>query len=294
MAPYPRDCEQSFCGRNTMPSRFFTGFILLFWAVSSGWFFYAEFWPRLRGGDPPPFTIDLADEARKLSPSIEWEIIRRGEKIGRITTNILYREDDDSFELSGTVHDLDLGKASAVRVAQMTNRYRVTREGQLLAIGTEATLRFAIVEIKVNLEGQRVGNSFHTTLRIESPILNREIVLEPVPMSGRGSALNPLHPVDRIRGLSLGMTWRIALVDPVRDALANLVPGMQTGPSYLQAEVLPQFGKLEWAGNEETCYVIQYSGESVEARTWVRASDSTVLRQEARLNDDELILERLK
>ena len=277
-----------------MPSRFFTGFILLFWAVSSGWFFYAEFWPQLRGGDPPPFTIDLADEARKLSPSIEWEIIRGGEKIGRVTTNIHYREDDDSFELSGTVHDLNLGKASLVRVVLMTNHYRVTREGQLLAVGAEANLRLFGGEVKATLEGQRVGNSFHVTLRLDSPLGKRELVLEPVPMSARGSALNPLHPVDRIRGLSLGMTWRIALVDPVRDALANLIPGMQAGPSYLQARVLPQFGTLEWAGQEETCYVIQYSGESVEARTWVRVTDGAVLRQEARLNDDELILERVK
>ena len=84
------------------------------------------------------------------------------------------------------------------------------------------------------------------------------------------------------------------MVDPVRDALATLVPAMQAGPSYLQAQVLPQFGTLMWAGQEENCYVIQYSGESVKARTWVRASDSTVLRQEARVNDDELVLERLK
>jgi hypothetical protein len=277
-----------------MPSRFFTGFILLFWAVTSGWFFFAEFWPRLRGGDPPPFTIDLADEARKLSPSIEWEIIRGGEKIGRVATTIQYRDGDDSFELSGTVHDLNLGKASFVRVSQMINRYRVTREGQLLAVSTEAILRLAGAEIQMSLDGQRVGNSFHANLHLDSPFGKREIVLEPVPMSARGSALNPLHPVDRIRGLSLGMSWRIALVDPVRDALANLVPGMQTGPSYLQARVLPQYGMLEWAGQVETCYVIQYSGESVEARTWVRASDSMVLRQEARLNDDELVLERVK
>ena len=134
-----------------MPSRFFTGFILLFWAITSGWFFYAEFWPRLRGGDPPPFTIDLADEARKLSPSIEWQIIRGGEKIGPVTTNNQYREETDTFELSGMVHDLDLGKASLVRVAQMTNRYRVTREGQLLAVGTEAILQFGRRRIQSKL-----------------------------------------------------------------------------------------------------------------------------------------------
>ena len=36
----------------------------------------------------------------------------------------------------------------------------------------------------------------------------------------------------------------------------------------------------------------QGEGDSAEARTWVLVRDGTVLRQEARLHDDELILER--
>lgn len=276
-----------------MPSRFFTVLILLFWMASTGWFFYTEFWPRLRGGDPPLFTIDLADEARRISPAINWDIIRDGETVGRVSTSIRYRDDDDSFELSGNVHDLDLGKGSTIQVSHMSNVYRVTREGKLLSVNTEAALRIGLgIELKVFLDGEVVGNTFRSKLRLESPLGNRTLDLAAVPMVNHGSALNPLHPVDRIHGLALGKSWRIALVDPVHDALANLVPGGQTGVSYVQARVLPEYQKLTWDDKEEQCFVIEYSGDAVEARTWVTVRDGTVLRQEARFHDEQLILER--
>ncbi len=220
--------------------------------------------------------------------------MRDGKIIGRVLTSIRYRDADDSFELTGTVHDLNLGLADAIQVSQMANVYRVTREGKLLAVSTEAAIRIAQgIEFKVFLDGEVVGNVFHTKLRLESPLGNREFTLEPVVMSTEGSALNPMHPVDRINGLSLGKSWRFALVDPVHDALANLVPGGQAGVAYVRARVLPEYKILTWGGKEQLCYVIEYTGEAVEARTWVLAQDGTVLRQEARLHDDELILERL-
>jgi hypothetical protein len=92
--------------------------------------------------------------------------------------------------------------------------------------------------------------------------------------------------------LSFGKSWHIALVDPVNEALATVLPGGQTGVTYVEARVLPEFQRLSWAGKEQLCYVIEYSGEAVNARTWVLARDGSVLRQEARLHDEELILAR--
>ena len=224
-------------------------------------------------------------------PAINWDIITTETVAG--WRPIRYRDEDDSFELTGNVHDLDLGKGISVQVAHMSNVYRVTREGKLLAVNTEAVLRIAMgVELKVYLDGEVVGSTFRSKLRLESPLGNRTLDLAAVPMANQGSALNPLHPVDRIQGLSLGKSWRMALVDPVHDALANLVPGAQPGVSYLQARVLPEYRKLSWEDKEELCFVIEYSGEAVDARTWVLARDGTVLRQEARFHGEELILER--
>jgi hypothetical protein len=275
-----------------MPSRFFTILILLFWAASSGWFFYVEFWPRIRGGDAPPFVIDLADEARRNSPPINWEIIRAGKVIGRLSTSINYHEEDDSFELNGRVTDLELSKAS-VEVTLMTNSYRVTREGKLLAVSADAQLKLlGGLQFRVLVDSVLTGQVFDTTLKIESQVFNKELKLAPVVLSNRGSALNPLHPVDRIRGLSPGRSWRIALVDPIHDALASLVPGGSPDVSYVQASVLPDVKILHWSGKDRECYVIEYTGDGINAHTWVMVSDGSVLRQEAKFHDEELILER--
>ena len=48
-----------------MPARPLLLAILFFWVATTGWLFYKELWPHLRSGQPPPYTIDLADEARR-------------------------------------------------------------------------------------------------------------------------------------------------------------------------------------------------------------------------------------
>jgi hypothetical protein len=279
-----------------MPSRLLTALILLFWAGSSCWFFFVEFWPQIRGGDAPPFVIDLADEARKNSPPISWKVLRGGKSIGTLSTSIHYRESDDSFELVGKVSNVDLGLAGAVEVVQMVNTYRINRDGKLLSINAEAILRMSSMpkdmQLKVLLDSLLEGSLYKTTLKLESKFLNRELKLPEVPMSNRGSALNPLHPVDRIRGLTPGKTWRIALFDPIREALSGMLPFSSSDVTYLQAQVLPETRTLEWAGKDRECYVIEYTGDGVKAQTWVLVSDGSVLRQEARFHQDELVLER--
>lgn len=276
-----------------MPSRLVTGLILLFWAGCSCWFFFVEFWPRIRGGDAPPFVIELADEARRNSPPINWEIIHGGKVIGRLATSIHYRDSDDSFELVGKVRDLDLSKASSIKVPEMTNTYRITRDGKLLSVKAEASIHLLQgFDLRVSLDSTLNGSIYNTNFKLESPVINREMKLPPVPMSNRGSALNPLHPVDRIHGLSPGKTWRIALVDPIHDALARMGPIGDPDVTYLQARVLPETQTLDWAGKARECYVIEYKADRISAHTWVVVGDGSVLRQAARFHDEELILER--
>jgi hypothetical protein len=276
-----------------MPSRVVTVLILLFWAASSGWFFYTEFWPWLRGGEAPPFVIDLADEARRNSPPINWDVIHNGKVIGRLATTINYREADDSFALNGRVTDLVLSNGN-FEVPLMTNTYRVTRDGKLLAIHAEADVKLGPIRGQVMVDGVLRGREFVTTLRAICDVLklNKEITLPPVAMSERGSALNPLHPVDRIRGLKPGRAWRITLVDPIGDGLRSLRGGGVSGPTYLLAQVLPRVDRLEWGGKERDCHVIRYKGDGFEAQTWVLVSDGSVIRQQANYLGEDLVLER--
>ncbi len=60
---------------STMPPRGIIAGIVIFWIGMSGWLFFREFWPQLQPGQPPPFRIDLADEAQNNIP-IRWSIFK--------------------------------------------------------------------------------------------------------------------------------------------------------------------------------------------------------------------------
>jgi hypothetical protein len=122
-----------------------------------------------------------------------------------------------------------------------------------------------------------------------------------VPVSDRGSVLNPLHPVSKIAGLKRGQHWRIPLVDPLSDslkAMARADPALQTlvkqdsGLRTLQAEVLSETQTMAWGDGQETCLVIEYRDGDMSAQTWVREGDGTVLRQVATLWGEKLLMER--
>src|ERR1700687_1039638 len=75
---------------NLMPPRWVIVGIVAFWLVMTGWLFFRELWPRLQPGQPPPFRIDLADEAQNNIP-IRWSIIKDGEDRGYARTWVNFR-----------------------------------------------------------------------------------------------------------------------------------------------------------------------------------------------------------
>src|SRR5207248_2219240 len=86
---------------NTMPPRYITLVIIAFWMVMSGWLFYSDLWPRLRPGQPPPYAIDLVDEARFRESTNDWVVLQNGRDIGYAKTWVDYRAADDTFKLNG-------------------------------------------------------------------------------------------------------------------------------------------------------------------------------------------------
>jgi hypothetical protein len=275
-----------------MPSRPIACLIFLFWAATSGWFVYAEVWPQIGAGQPQPFAISLSDEARKNVPAVRWDIFRNHKRVGKAETQLKYLPEVDLFLLSSNITSLNLGAEGIIQNGTVDSKYRVTREGGLRSVDITVSLHLLLgMSVTARLNGNVANQVFKSRLEIDSPF-KRTFDLPAVEVANQGSILNPLHPVSRVTGLAPGKTWRLPLVDPVRDALASVIPGGAKGVSYVQAHVLPEIQLLHWEGEPRPCYVIEYEGEGVAARTWVMVSDGTVLRQEARMHDEHLIMER--
>jgi hypothetical protein len=265
--------------------------------ATTGWLFHRDLWPKLRFGEPPPFTIDLAAEAQRNIPATYWEVYHGDRRIGQMETAIRYSEPDDTFLLVSHVSRLQVGPGSPLRIEHMNSVYRVTREGQLREIQVDVSfaLLFPVhIDIGARVEGEVRNQVFtpHCTLRSPTFMKKQELDLEPVPVSASGNVLNPLHPVNRVAGLRPGQHWRMPLVDPLRDALAAKL-GTNLGARFLDAEVLPKTEPVRWGGQEWSCLVIEYHGDDgTSARTWVRESDGLVLRQLATVQGERLVLQR--
>src|SRR5262249_10575604 len=82
-----------------MPSRYTVMLIVAFWLGTSSWLFYHDLWPRLTPGVPPPFSIDLADEAQ--AQPILWVVNHNGRRTGRAYIKTEYLKDRDLFSIEG-------------------------------------------------------------------------------------------------------------------------------------------------------------------------------------------------
>jgi hypothetical protein len=274
------------------------------------WLFWREIAAELVPGQPPPFTIDLADEAQLRAPRIRWTVLRatsQGEKrIGKARTWVTYRSDDNTFEMHIEIEDLVLSSGLfTVRVPQLASMYRVDCDGRLQEITGRgrATLAVPLLTSPVELKGQLTGavrqGRFWPRCQVEAPAFGRlEPEMKSVEVSAHGSVLNPLHPVNRIAGLRPGQRWRMPRVDPLAESVVATavdylkIPALDPGPRSLDAQVLPQARSLLWRNREVPCLVIEYRSNDLAGCTWVRHSDGLVLRHEAASLGDRVILQR--
>lgn len=294
-----------------MPPRPVVLAIVLFWTTMSSWLFYRDVWPSLRPGEPPPYVIDLADEARRQALHLHWFIYRRDKKIGQAQTWVSYDQPTDTFELHSEIPKLELAGIGPLRVEaqSLEGMYRVTRDGDLREVKAELFLSVRGLGLlgqqdahaKVHLAGTVKNGTFVPKGSIGWNGQEENLPLEPVPISGRGTVLNPLHPVGRIGGLHRGQHWRTPIVDPLSDSIRAMIrknPALDTFMSKdpeirtLEAEVLGGSHRLPWHGEDVECLIVEYRNQDLNVRIFVRESDGTVLRQVASIWGEELILER--
>lgn len=283
-----------------MPSTRAVALIVAFWLATVTYVAYRDLWPVLFVSGPPPVAIDLADEAAQSVP-VRWSIHMSGQKRpGRLTTQMKYHETDDTFTF--TNHYADLRHESAgvvVVVPELINVVRITRGGDLREQSVDGKLAIYWGDLKIGEATARVAGTVaggQLASRVEAAYTfsalatqKLERTLEPVPVP-RGQPLNPLQPVNRLTGLRPGRRWVVHESDPLKETIALLVkeqvgqfgitvPEEKRGP--LIGEVLAGERMLEWHDQEVACWVIEYRRDEPVARTWVRASDGKVLKQEA-------------
>jgi hypothetical protein len=280
-----------------MPSRPIVFAILGFWLAANGWLFYREIWPRLRPAEPPAYSIDLEEEAG--GGAISWDVIHNRKRIGTAIAQVVFDEPSKNYDLKCDYlfEKEGLPIITLLYVKRMSSVLRVTRQGELrqarvkLRVGgatvAEMTLQADIEDgmLTPRLEMSAVGGLLENTLNFE-----------PVEVSEAGSILNPMHPLNKVRGLREGLNWRLPDVDPLKTAAAAMSHKF-TGQAFtfpsLFAEVRSE--PTPWAGESHECWVIEYreAGQKVTARTWVRKADDRVLRQQATHQGTQLLLERV-
>jgi len=289
-----------------MPPRVVIAAIALFWLASVGWFALREWWPWLRADTPPPFTVELADEA---APTMaHWAILRNNQKIGSAVTRMTMQK-NDIVELSSSVENLELPAGLlTIRVPKLTTIQRVTRDGQLLSLFSRIQLEVGGLGDKFTFTGTIQGDvrngQLYATSKLEGPLAPPgEQQLDPIALPS-GSMLNPLQPVARLRVFP-GQRWKITHIDPLGEAtraagrkMLGTLPGAPTinlgggTPVVVLAEVASETRLLDHAGRQVECHLVEYRSDTFTGRTWAKADDGTVLRQEISGMGEKLVLVR--
>jgi hypothetical protein len=316
-----------------MPSRVLVIAIVVFWAATMALLFVREIAPRLENDEPALFAVDKADELKKKPGSekkMYWRVFRTSGEHYRLTTSVLYKEDDDSFELVGRLarwgeseSDRAILRAAKLPLleVQMGNTYRFDREGRLAELFLTTQYRMARPQLPERATLQTIVKLLDTTMRhgsfgptvsveIKDTVDETETALEPVEVSRKGNVLNPLHPVNRMVGLRPRQTWNCVVVDPffidvVRSDLSKQQPDAGWGSflprdqspllitqARVRNDVLPDF---QWLGKDVPCFVVDFGtkGSLMHLTTYVRASDGLVLQQETVLWGDSWTIRRI-
>jgi hypothetical protein len=305
--------------RNIMPSKPLTMLIVLGWLSTLGWFAYRELWPALFPGDEPEIALELPDEvgpevagvATRL-PDVRWTIYRDDHSIGRAETRIHYNKEDDTFEIMTRIVELKLnfGSYSILEIHSpgVTNSYRITRAGLLRQVRMEGDLEVYHEKVTTLFTGTVHGDLMERIASIKTRLLGSiSPIMESVP-APKGTVLNPMHPVPKLKNVRPGRRWRMPVLNPVGDAVQPIaqaildhpfvkvflgqgsgeikLPKLPSGATFVDAEVLDDVADLNIKGEISRCFIIQYrtenqSGSDKPARTYVRIRDGAVMRQEA-------------
>lgn len=292
-----------------MPPRIVVAGIVAFWLATTAYTAYRDVWPRVFQSGPPPVSIELADEARQNVPA-RWALYRNrqpGDKpIGSLRTQMQYLDAEDAFVFTYSYSGLKFEQSGVtLEVPKATSEVRMTRAGDLKA--QTMNVQVALGGSKeiggtINIRGTVTDGVLAGRVEIKSAFLNLSGDLDPVAVP-KGLPLNPLQPVNRIANVTGGQRWEVSESNPMQEAVGALLRkklaefGLRLPDEKKKESLVAEVGRepqtLRLAKGEEVlCWVIEYRRAEPVARTWVRASDGKVMRQEAFEKGESLTFER--
>lgn len=293
-----------------MPSRMMIVAIVLFWFAVIGLVVCREVMPFFATDAPPAVMIDFSDEATHRFPA-QWGVYHGSKRLGTLGTQMTHDRATENYIYTSTYNQLEFTTRSiTISAPKLTLTTTVTRDGAMVkqtvkgavAVGG-AFLGPLKLHATLATEGIVSGGVMSGRTTVKSDWLNLDEPLEPVPVPA-GQVLQPLQPMNRLRGVQPGRQWVIHEVNPLGDAVARMVRKMAkdqgAGSLFPAAAVRPEIvatvrsKPVDFAFRNSliACWVIDYRKDQATASTWVVVADGKVLRQEARLFDEVLRLER--
>ncbi|QDV34306.1 hypothetical protein [Tautonia plasticadhaerens] len=277
-----------------MPPRLVSLGILVFWAVSASSLLVRDVLPDLLVGPPP----DLRDIARagERDASSRWTLLVGDpvgdpgdlRAVGQATTETTSRGDGHvrfgstvTFDAGALLEQTPLRSAGGERL-EVTSVLDVDGSGNLSGLRSEVRVEGDEDSLLV-LEGHLEDDSIAITARGPMLIFGKRTFR--FPYQARGMVQNAMAPLDRIPGLHVGQRWESRVVSPLTGRV-----------EVVHVEVTDRNVMVPWGDELVPTFLLVSRmntgmGEA-RARTWARASDGLVLRQEVPLVLVTLMLER--
>lgn len=287
-----------------MPPRHWIALIILFWLGTTGWMITREILPYYNSGEPPAFQLDLEEEvsAKTTNWQIYEEVDGKKARIGMAVT---------STKRVGDLYRLDVNflftnwQVLILKVRKCQCEYRITESGDLRGVNANIELGEAPFGISVEMRGTVEKSMLACSISANSPALDKKFVfdLDPVPLSENGNVVNTMHPMNRIRGLFEGRSWKIPTFEPLELAfsswdkmklpipISSITGSMR--PKPMIATVVADH--LVVKGVDVACWRIDFAetNNPPKAHIWVRQSDGLVLQQESQVLSKKVTMKRM-
>ncbi|CAN5681970.1 hypothetical protein BH23PLA1_BH23PLA1_18390 [soil metagenome] len=272
-----------------MPHRLISLFILLFWSLAAASLFVRDILPDLIIG-PPPDLRDVAHAEDSPGPT-EWIILVEDDRgssaeglrsVGAATTETIRQTDGDvTFSSTAWFDSGELLKGTPFQDwgderLEVISMLVVDEQGNLRMFRSAVRVAGESAEL-LTMEGRLKQDAIKVD--VKGPLMpwpwSRDF-----PYKARGMVQNTLGPLDRMPGLHVGQRWESQVVSPLTGRVEKVNVEVQRRQM------------IHWGQEIVTTLEVVTRISGMTARTWVRAEDGLVLRQEVPLLFVTLMLER--